>query len=267
VPSVPNTGVYRRLHGLLRRGLLQRMGLPGSVNHGPTTLRHCYFITAQGRERADLAAPHQADVEVHCWDRIAVNVLAHTALIGRCYAALACELAFRQVAWHDWQIDAQLRRAPFVVRVPGMQYQQHLVPDATFRMGTTRCFVEVDRGTEGLAQWERKLATYTALARTPPLAAPPGVTLAAGQPVQVLVVAPDEGRLQRLAAVARSYVQRVHYRFLTEDLLHPLTIRKGWRALAGSEAALSSSDPRPQSLVLVDAPLWEPVRRTEEGHA
>jgi hypothetical protein len=143
------------------------------------------------------------------------------------------------------------------VTVASVGHPLPIIPDATFTLDGTRYFVEIDRGTTRVEQWRKKALAYDAYGRDPRLNNRYAVTR-----FIVLVVAPSPARTLTIART----VAAVHggvtdtYRFLAEERLHPLSIRRRWQRIErvtmpsrgrGGESALPA-------VTLGDDVLWAP---------
>lgn len=188
----------------------------------------------------------------------------HMLLIGRCYAALHAEVDYRSQALDGWRGDHLLRAsAPGEgpgydrIRLPELREPVSLIPDATGALNGQRLFFEIDRGTQMMRQWATKLRAYDAYQGSRSLCE----RYQADQ-FQVLIVAPDQRRLERIAAeIARvSREHRDRYRLIEERLLHPTTIRRGWRTVTHATFAPRMIGGRlvetVEQVTLEQAPLW-----------
>jgi Replication-relaxation len=188
----------------------------------------------------------------------------HMLLIGRCYAALHAEAAYRGQALDGWRGDHLLRAsAPGDgpgydrIRLPDLREPVSLIPDATCVLNGQRLFFEIDRGTQMLRQWATKLRAYDAYQGSRLLR-----ERYQTDQFQVLIVAPDQRRLERIAAeIARvSREHRDRYRLIEERLLHPTTIRRGWRTVTHAVFTPRMIGGRlvetVEQVALEQAPLW-----------
>lgn len=251
---------YERVAGLVERGLL--VAIQRTADRAVTTYKRlalCLSLTQAGAEL--LACERDVRVEQRWYDERAARsatTLEHSLGIGAFYAALRAELEFRGRKLEEWAPDHVLCTDYDSVVVAGVGHALPIIPDATFTLDGQRYFVEIDRGTTRLEQWRKKALAYDAYGRDPRLRERFGATNAI-----VLVVTPPG---QRLLAVVRT-IAAVHggvtdrYRFLVEERVHPLSIRRRWQqiervsvplARRGGEASLPS-------VVLGDAVLWNPL--------
>jgi hypothetical protein len=192
----------------------------------------------------------------------------HTLQIGRCYAALRAAIAERGWKLDDWMGDALLRasqpgRGPGYdqITLPNERAPIALIPDATFVLDGTRSFLEIDRGTHRMGQWQTKLRAYERYQDSPQLRSRYGA-----ETFRVLVVAPDACRMERTACEIASVAgdNRASYRLLDARLLHPTTIRRGWRLIDQIELQARMAGQtlvnQVTSVSLAQAPLWEAPR-------
>src|SRR5439155_6270408 len=174
------------------------------------------------------------------------------------------ETYYRSIPFTDWRGDHLLARRDTRfginydrVNVAGQREPIAVLPDATFLLQGLRYFVEIDRGTRPLTTWTAKIRAYEAYQGSQALGDRYKTDI-----FQVLIVAPTETRLDRIAdEIARVTRQAPsHYRFLLGDHLHPTTIRRGWRTIADLQLT-----PRKVVNKVVDiaqatlqhTPLWE----------
>lgn len=147
-------------------------------------------------------------------------------VIGVFYAALRAELEYRQLEMCGWQGDHLLARNAYDrVPIAGQREPEPVLPDATFLMNNERFFVEIDRGTRPLRSWQEKVRAYEAYQAHQLLAA-----RYATDHFRVLVVAPTLIRVRRIAEEIVKITRDVSPRYLlmTEERVHPTTIRRGW---------------------------------------
>lgn len=252
---------YTRVRFLAQAGYLTPIVRLG--NRGKTTferLGNVYCITRAGC--AAIAERRGRSLEELWWEERserALLTLEHRVALGAFYAALRSELAYRGRALEGWLGDHRLAQDYDTVAVPQARQPLPILPDATFRLDGRRYFVEIDRATVRLSQWEHKAQALQAYQGSPALARRYGVDRAL-----LLIVAPSAQRVQAIArtiaGVARGAAPA--YRFLTDDRVHPTSIRRRWQALGavsftpvrrGDTATLAPS------VTLDDAPpLWTP---------
>jgi hypothetical protein len=172
--------------------------------------------------------------------RRSIKNFEHSVAIGTCYAALRAALEFAGHHLTDWCGDhLLLARDPERggsnydrIAVPGLREKQPVLPDATFTLGAARYFVEIDMGTTNLRSWGEKVRAYEAYRRSPKLVARYDT-----DSFTVLIVAPTEVRLRRIADEVLKVTRQPtsSYLFLTEDRVHPTTIRPSWKAVQAFE--------------------------------
>jgi Replication-relaxation len=171
----------------------------------------------------------------------------HSVAIGSFYAALRSSVEFAHQQLTGWRGDHLLARRDMERAGPGYDRVRvswvgkdgkikaddvAILPDATFLLGETRYFVEIDQGTTNLESWAEKIRAYEAYRRSPKLQA-----RYATDTFTVLVVAPTELRLKRIAeeVVKATKQPSPMYLFTTQDKIHPVRIRPNWRELVGVE--------------------------------
>jgi len=250
---------YLRVAGLAAQGLL--VALRRSVDRATTVYRrlpHCYTLSRAG---AELLACHQGVPLDDFWyyertTRAAAG-LEHSLAIGAFYAALRAELEFRGRTLSGWAGDHVLCTDYDSVAVASVNHPLPIIPDGTFVLDGTRYFVEIDRGTTRIEQWRKKAWAYQAYGRDPRLEARYGV-----RSCVVLVVAPSGARI---GAIART-IAGVHsgvaanYRFLSEERVHPMSIRRRWQRMERVVLPTASRGERAQPAVtLTDDVLWTPL--------
>ncbi|MEI7642688.1 MAG: replication-relaxation family protein [Chloroflexales bacterium] len=251
---------YERAAGLTTRGLV--VTIRRSVDRATTVYRRLPDCLSLTRAGAELLACHYglALDELWYYERAtrAAAMLEHSLAIGAFYAALRAELEYRGRALTGWAGDHVLCTDYDSVAVAGVGHPLPIIPDATFALDGQRYFVEIDRGTTRIEQWRKKALAYDAYGRDPRLHARYGV-----QTCTILVVAPVGPRLEAIARTVASVHQGLapSYRFLSEERVHPLRIRRRWQRMehvtlpppgqSGAEHAL----PR---VTLTDDVLWMP---------
>lgn len=265
---------YERARFLVNSGLITP--IIRAANRGETTfarLRNAFCITERGCEM--IAGRYGLSIEELLYEarrEQSLLTLEHGVAIGTFYAALRSELEYRGLRLDGWMTDHRLSRDYDTVEVAQDSRPLPVLPDATFTLDGTRYFVEIDRATTRLSQWVKRARALQAYMHSAALKRRYGVDT-----FFVLVVAPSG---ERVEAIARTIAglnleSSPAYRFTTEDRLHPSTIRRRWRMIAG----VSWPDRSPRKGVLVtpqvvleDAPpLWmrqavEPPMG-EPGHA
>jgi hypothetical protein len=188
----------------------------------------------------------------------------HSALIGQCYAALRSEAHHRGQQFRDWIGDYALRAShpqhgPNYDRVTlvGQPQAVSLIPDGACFLNDTLLFVEIDRSTQSMQRWVEKIRAYDQYQHSALLQRRYGVSQ-----FVVLIVTLDARRLERIAGeIARTSRQyRQHYRLIEERLVHPTTIRRGWRQVLSAQFAPRLIGQRLIETVveiqLEQAPLW-----------
>lgn len=251
---------YARAAGLVAHGLL--VAIQRTADRAVTSYKRlplCLSLTQAGAEV--LACERDLLIEQLWYDARAARsatTLEHSLGIGAFYAALRAELEYRGRRLEHWASDQVLCTDYDSVVVAGVGHALPIIPDGTFVLDGQRYFVEVDRGTTRLEQWRKKALAYDAYGRDPRLRERYGATDAI-----ILVVSPPG---KRLLAVARTIAQ-VHggvtdrYRFLAEERVHPLSIRRRWQQIervtfpAGRRG---SAGGQPQ-VTFSDAVLWSPL--------
>jgi hypothetical protein len=250
---------YERVAGLAERGLV--VTIQRTADRAVTIYRrlaHCISLTAAG---ADVLAGERGigleEVWYHERSARAALTLEHNLGIGAFYAALRAELEFRSRSLENWAADHVLSGDYDSVIVAGIGHALPIIPDATFTLDGQRYFVEIDRGTTRLEQWRKKALAYDAYARDPRMRERFGTSSAL-----VLVVMPPG---PRMLAIART-IAAVHngssdrYRFLSEERVHPFSIRRRWQRMervAFSPGRRAGDSPLP-SVTLGEVSLWLP---------
>lgn len=234
----PSPNIYRRIAGLEAGGLLQRVvrrSDQASLAYG--RLPDIFALTEAG---ADVLASKRGLAFDELWfetvrQRTLQN-LEHSLAIGQVYAALCSACEYRQSAVLDgWKGDHLLAQPAHYDRILVAGYPSPLPvqPDATALLraasGTTRLFLELDRGTRPLSTWHDKAAAYATYTGHPALR-----TRYSVDDFVLLIAAPTPQRLKRIAEeiakVARQPDARYH--FLLADHVHPTTIRSYGQRIA-----------------------------------
>lgn len=145
--------------------------------------------------------------------------------IGVCYAALRAEIAHRGRSLDAWRGDHLLARQYDRIALPGQRDPEPVLPDASCRIDDRQIFVEVDRGTRPLRSWQAKVRAYEAYRGSNAKRERSG-----DGPFQVLIVASTLTRARRIAETIAGVTRdnAPTYLLLTEDRVHPTTIRRGW---------------------------------------
>jgi hypothetical protein len=259
VPSRSPKKAYARAEGLAERGLV--ISIRRSVDRATTVYRrlpHCLSLTRAG---AELLACHQGRRLDDFWyyeraTRSAAG-LEHSLAIGGFYAALRAELEYRGRSCSGWAGDHVLCTDYDSVAVASVGHPLPIIPDATFTLDAERYFVEIDRGTTRIEQWRKKALAYDAYGRDARLQERFAV-----RRCTVLVVAPSGPRLQAIARMVADVHQGVaaNYRFLPEERVHPLSIRRRWQRMERVVLAPPgrSGEAAQPEVTLGDVPLWTP---------
>ena len=198
--------------------------------------------------------------------RRSIKNFEHSVAIGTFYAALraALEFAGRQLA--DWRGDHLLAGRDSTiggpsydrVSIPGVKDDLPILPDATFMLSGARYFVEIDMGTTNLRSWREKARAYEVYRQHPKLRARYQTDT-----FTVLVVAPSEPRLRRIVTEVVKVTRQATsgYLFLTEDRLHPTTIRPSWKVIETFEWERRKVVDRlvelPVRITFAAHPLWK----------
>lgn len=189
----------------------------------------------------------------------------HSVAIGTFYAALRAALEFSGRQLDDWRGDHLLIKHDPVSRtanydriaVPGMKKLQPILPDATFTLNGHRYFVEIDMGTTNLRSWGEKVRAYEAYRTSTEFTT--RYTTAA---FTVLVVAPSEVRQRRIAEEVLKVTRQAtsSYLFLTEERVHPTTLRPSWKAVQkfewGRRKRFDRYDEVPEKILFTPHHLW-----------
>lgn len=221
---------YERVAAMAERGLL--LSIHRTADRATISFRrlpNCLCLTQSGAEL--LAHERGLNFEELWYDERpsrAAQTLEHSLGIGAFYAALRSELVYRGRELQGWAGDHLLCADYDSVAVASVGHQLPIIPDGTFTLDGTRYFVEIDRGTTRVEQWRKKALAYDTYGRDPRLQARFGVNR-----FVVLVVAPSPARTLTIART----VAGVHggvpdmYRFLAEERVHPLSIRRRWQRI------------------------------------
>jgi hypothetical protein len=190
----------------------------------------------------------------------------HSVAISTFYAALRWSLEFSGQQLTGWRADHLLAGRDRTtggpgydrVAVPGGKKDLPILPDGTFTLSGHRYFVEIDRGTTNLASWAEKVRGYEVYRRSPKLAARYQTDT-----FTVLVVAPGQNRLQRIAEEVIKVTRQpgADYRFVTQDRVEPTAIRPSWKAISDVGWARRKVVDRlvdfPDQLRFIAHPLWK----------
>lgn len=255
---------YARTAGLVERGLL--IPIRRSVDRATTVYRrlpHCLSLSRGGAEL--LAAHYGRPVDDYWFYERATRSAAgleHSLAIGAFYAALRSELVYRGRELHGWAADHVLCADYDSVTVASVGHPLPIIPDATFVLDGTRYFVEVDRGTTRIDQWRKKALAYDAYGRDPRLKARYGANACT-----VLVVAPSGPRLEAIARSIAGVHQGVaaNYRFLPEERIHPLSIRRRWQQMERVTLPAGRGGTGQLTVKLGDTVLWAPAPGETSG--
>jgi hypothetical protein len=158
---------YGRLKLLYENGYLQRHYI-SQVATAPAASMIVYTITALGAEVLAATYDYTSD-DFHLATKQLLNVgkLPHLLAVNDVRVAItraAKQAGLRPVEWID---EFAFRAQPDYVNVKvsgGRQRRKPVYPDGYFSLkvpqGDVRCFVEVDRGTEGLSQFKSQIEIY-----------------------------------------------------------------------------------------------------------
>jgi hypothetical protein len=104
-----------------------------------------------------------------------------------------------------------------------------VLPDASVQLGKTHYFVEIDRATRPLGSWREKAGAYQAYAGSTALRQRYNT-----DDFTVLIVAPDQKRLTRIAEEVTKVVRAPNNRYLLlpQPYLHPTRVRANWQQVA-----------------------------------
>lgn len=227
-----------RVHGLEQRGFLVR--IRRSVSYASTDFKRladCIGLTTEGLEiiedyvtRTEQPFNRSSYTTVDPRTRTIQNI-EHTLAIGQFYAALRAELEYRKQTLEQWQCDIQLSRSYDRVTIPTYRDDIGIIPDGTFVLNGTRYFLETDRGTRPMDSWTKKIRAYETYRNNPKLKERYKVN-----DFVLVITAPTRTRANRIAQEIASVVRIPNDRYLLTihtdnpetNLLHPLTIRRGW---------------------------------------
>lgn len=197
------TSVNTRLLRLTRAGLLKRFFV-GTVRSG---LKAVYALSPAGAAAAQV--PYSR-IKRKPAQAAAVDLfVTHQLLVGAVVAVVCFQpIPLPGTRCLSWRIFSE----PPVAGLP-------LIPDAYFEIetpaGIRPMFVEVDRGTEPLRIWHRKIADYLRLATSGEFAR------VFQQPqFRVIVLAPSERRAQNIAGAIATFTDRIFF-LATFDAIHP----------------------------------------------
>jgi|GEM_PF-2023259 len=232
---LPSTRVYTRLSQLANADLITRI-------YRPITLAvkkfgrdaDLYALTRQGADLLVEAGRAPDDIVVDDGRLRSSQTLAHSADVGRVYAALrACieDRAADGLSMTDWQGDHHTARAydrvdTTIQQANGTRRKVTLPvqPDGTFTLmypgGSLRCFVEVDRGRH-IRTWREKIHAYRAYRHSPQLQARYGVATFA-----LLTVTNVPGQRTKLMQATAQILGRPsdYYLFTLISEAHPTRI-------------------------------------------
>ncbi|GAB4440275.1 MAG: hypothetical protein OHK0015_36060 [Chloroflexi bacterium OHK40] len=258
VPNRRPKRAYARVGGLVERGLV--VPIRRSVDRATTVYRrlpHCLSLARAGAEL--LAAHHGRPLDDYWFYERATRAAAgleHSLAIGAFYAALCSELAYRGRALSGWAADHVLCTDYDSVTIASVSHPLPIIPDATFALDGVRHFVEIDRGTTRIEQWRKKALAYDAYGRDPRLQTRYGASACT-----ILVVAPSGPRLEAIARTVAGVHQGVaaNYRFLTEERVHPLSIRRRWQRMERVTLPAGRGGDGQPTVRLGEAVLWAPT--------
>lgn len=250
---------YERVAAMAERGLL--LSIHRTADRATISFRrlpNCLCLTQSGAEL--LAHERGLNLEELWYDERpsrAAQTLEHSLGIGAFYAALRAEATYRGRALEGWVGDHVLCADYDSVVVASVGHPLPIIPDGTFVLDGTRYFVEIDRGTTRTEQWRKKALAYEAYGRDPRFVGRYGVTS-----FVVLVITPTGGRALTIArTVAAVYGGLTDtYRFLTQDRVHPLSIRRRWQRMerVGAAPPGRGGDPALPTVLLSEGVLWAP---------
>jgi hypothetical protein len=254
---------YERVAAMAERGLL--LALKRSADRATVVFRRLPNAICLTRAGAELLAARQGLPIDQIWHAArstrAVITLEHSLAIGAFYAALRAELNYRGRTLSGWVADHILCSDYDSLAIAGIGHPLPVIPDGTFALDGIRYFVEIDRGTTRIEQWRKKAMAYQAYQRDPRMQARYGVTSSI-----ILVVAPAGSRLDAIARMVATIHGGVadNYRFLSDDRVHPFSIRRRWQRMAQVEWVVRRAGQPPQPAVtFCDEALWNP---TSEEH-
>lgn len=192
IPSIRNTN--KRLLELTRSGLLSRYFI-GTIAGGRKAI---YTLSPKGAELA------QADYR-------GIKRRSDETLVGDLFVQHQLEISFFFVALHFQPIPIPaVRLIRWLTFYEPPVKSSKLIPDAYFELhtpsGTRSMFLEVDRGTETLRIWERKVREYLQLAVSGDFTRTFG-----GQQFRALVVTTSERRLQNIRDVVSKSTDKVFW--------------------------------------------------------
>jgi hypothetical protein len=272
----PTPKLYKRLRAMREGSMPLVNRLVRSVERATVVfnrLPDAYALTEAGAELLCMRRGYEMD-ELWYEDprKRSIKNFEHSVAIGTFYAALRSTLEFFGQELTDWRGDHLLAsrdpngKGPNYDRVRtswrgkgGRLNIEELpvLPDGTFTLAGQRYFVEVDRGTTNLDSWGQKVHAYEAYRRSAKLQARYGTDA-----FTVLVVAPSDRRITRIAEQIIKVIERPSptYLFITEERVHPATIRPGWRELTSVEWTRRKVVDRlvdlPEQLRFTAHPLW-----------
>ena len=178
-------------------------------------------------------------------DRLDARALEHDHQAARLWATITASLPETRLTGFRWEAEPALRARRLRVRVSAAGgggdgggdgrgrllpflpdgYAELRYPDASVQA----CVVEVDRGTQPLRRFARKLAAFEAFLEQGLFARHFGP-----ETFEVLVLAPSAARRRHLHAAARAVVPEdrwVDYLFATPEALTPAGFPEGWWGL------------------------------------
>lgn len=218
------SAAQRVLLRLYRHGYLDRKFLPVVFGRSPTL----YVLDKQGAALLRTTDPLDQPVWYASSKDLKSEFLQHTLAINDLRIAVtlaARQEGFELVQWvGENALKAHYDRVS--VRLPNGQSQAiSLIPDSYFILktpyGYAHFFLEVDRGTENLDRFKRKVLAYLAYYQSGRYTQRYG-----SQSMRVLTVAPGERRLQGLKTATEASGGKRAFWFGLADALSPETILK-----------------------------------------
>ncbi len=233
----------KRLRGI-KPSLLYRIIRPVALSYSRFSRDDDVYCLAPGGAHL-LARAGKMAIEEIWTERLrtrSAQTLAHSALIGKFYAAIRARLEEAGYELHAWAGDHLISKDYDSVSLIGKRNPSRkdglwpVAPDAAFFVGQGEqarlFFVEIDRG-RPIATWREKVKTYEAYRR--------GQKLKARYHVEnfvVLVATTSEAQRRKMLQATADELQKVNktYCFTLFDNLHPTKIGQGWKRLETVEA-------------------------------
>jgi hypothetical protein len=250
-PHYGPKNAYRRLRFLAEQGLIQP--ITRLIERGSTHFRRlpmAYTLTPKGAMA--LAAEMGSEVSLPPTRQQTLLTLEHQLAIGRFYAALRTETAYRGRELTAWQTDAHLSRDYDTVVVPRLGRPLPILPDATFVLDGQRYLVEIDRGTTTLERWQRKALAQRAYRGSAAMQDRYGV-----RDCTILVVAPTATRMATIAQMVAASDSDAppHYCFGETARIHPARIRRKWQQIVAVQQHATGQP----TLTWREVTLWTPT--------